>query len=458
MTAVTLALPEITSYYQTDLNQSQWILSSYFVATAIALPIAGKCADLFKRKDIYILGFAVYTIGSLFSALSPNLSLLIASRILMGFGSASLLANTNVITISVFSYRLQGIALGFNNSVFSLGFALGYLPGGWLIEHWGWQSIFYINLPIGICACFLAWYILKENLISRHHYKNPSHRFDFLGGLLSIIAIGALLLGFEEWISEGFSLLAIFYLGLTLCGFALFIFQQLRFPSPLLEIRLLKNPVVTGGLFFRICIQIVSAACLVAIPFFCQTILHFSPLETGYLMLAFAAALFICGPLSGLFTNLVGFRCVLSSGAMIACISLAILSLLTPAKLDQWRVILQLIVALFLMGIAMGSITAPNNKRILSNVPANHRGAVSAITWFVILLGNTIGATYSSLMIQDGIKASGLADKMHAANLQPFFDVFSTTFKSLIILGLIAFLLAIVKYSDESRPQTHQKH
>ena len=200
-TIVNLALPTISEQLNVPVTLSQWVIAAYFITTALALPASGRMADLFGRKTVFVAGFAVFTLGSVMCGLAPNAEILIAMRVLQAMGGAALLANSNAISLAVFPFEQHGLAMGINGTVYSVGYALGFTLGGWLIYAFGWRSVFLVNLPIGIAAIILGLLVLIESRLTLE--KKSDETFDYLGLIFSVLAIGGFMVGLEGWVTHG---------------------------------------------------------------------------------------------------------------------------------------------------------------------------------------------------------------------------------------------------------------
>ncbi len=147
---VNVALPTLTRYFSTNLNTIQWVLLSYLLTITTLLLTLGRLSDMYGKKYIFSAGILIFTIGSFFCSISTSAGQLIAFRVLQGIGAAMLMANGPAIITHVFPHTERGKALGLIGTVVSIGSMTGPALGGFLIDWIGWQSIFYINIPIGI--------------------------------------------------------------------------------------------------------------------------------------------------------------------------------------------------------------------------------------------------------------------------------------------------------------------
>ncbi len=447
VTLINLALPSITAVFPITLLDSHWVLSMYFVVAALFLPVAGRISDLFQRKPVIIIGCSLYAIGAFLAIFSPSLNFLIGMRAIQGIGCAALLANTNVITMALFPAEQRGLALGLNGSAYSTGFSLGFLFGGYLIDAFGWRSIFALAIALVLIALLSALFILSENKISTpREQKLP---FDYPGAFLSIIGIGTFMIGFQNWVNTyHIDQWTVLLFATSFVSLICYIFFEERSAAPLVNIRLLMHRTIFLGLFNRMWMQWLIASTMLIIPFFSQIVLKLDSFHTGFLMLSYAIALFIFGPIGGSLSHKVRFRLLTSSGFLITAVSLFLLTSLPMVSENKLASILLILSSLFLMGIGAGLFVFPDTATTLSAAPQESMGAIAGIMWVAILFGNTFGTTFSALMLNQGLKQIGSLKGLMAASsaLSPdkitlYLTAQSSAFLVLTIFSLIGILL-----------------
>ena len=174
--SVNIALPSIGRHFGMDAVSLSWVATAYLLAAAVFLVPFGKLADIYGRKRVFTLGMMVYTVASLFLALSPSAAMLIAFRVVQGIGSAMIFGTAVAMLTSVFSPQERGRALGVNVAAVYLGLSLGPFLGGLLTEHFGWRSVFWFNVPLGLLIIAAVFWKLKAEWAEAR-----GERFD-LGG------------------------------------------------------------------------------------------------------------------------------------------------------------------------------------------------------------------------------------------------------------------------------------
>jgi EmrB/QacA subfamily drug resistance transporter len=449
-TVVNLALPTVSKELQASVSLSQWAISGFLLAAAIALPLAGRCSDLFGRKKTYLVGFALFTISSLFCAIATSVEMLIGMRMVQGMGAAALLANSNAITAAIFPHRQHGLAMSVNNTIFSLGIALGVTLGGYLIEYVGWRAIFFINLPFGIFAILLGLFILIEKRIAVS--RRDVHRMDYWGAILSILVIGGIMGGLELRMNSlgpaYFSHLLIFG-GLLLLP--VLIITELRMSFPLLDMRLYKIPSFSIGLVVRFLLSSINYSIVFMLAFYTQRGLSYSPLQSGLVMISYAVSNLVVGPIGGHLSDRFGAKLITTLGFLIealALVCLMTLALSVPGENLGWTPA-KLVTGMFLHGIGMAFIAGPNNSSTLRSVPSAQTGVSAGLLFTIAFLGGALSTAFC---------ASGLPKDIHlklASSLSGMKSILHAQTRVFLLLLLLVFMgcvLCLIRKTTASRP------
>ena len=161
--AVNVALPVIHQMTRASISAVEWVVLAYLITVSSTLLAFGRLSDIYGKRRIYMVGQGVFVIGSLCCGLAGQIGLLIVARILQATGGAMMIALSPSILISAFPGAERGRALGMQATVTYLGLSIGPGLGGWLTQHWGWASIFFVNVPVGLCALLAAHHVLRPD-------------------------------------------------------------------------------------------------------------------------------------------------------------------------------------------------------------------------------------------------------------------------------------------------------
>jgi EmrB/QacA subfamily drug resistance transporter len=430
---VNISLPTIIQSLNTHLTAVAWVVMGYLIVITGCLLLMGRLSDLFGQRRIYLLGFLTFTVGSALCGFSPTIYFLIGSRMLQGLGASALMANGPAIMTTAFPERERGKALGITGSVVSAGFLTGPILGGFLVEHFGWRSVFFINLPIGAIGIYLS-----SKVLERIEPKGKAG-VDFLGALLLFFFLTSLIL-FLNRMGRGSTSLLWVWLLLSLLCFSLFIVVEHRSRSPLVDLNFFKRRLFISSLGASFFSFWMNAAHAFVIPFFLQNILEFSPSKVGMLIFPVALTVMVMAPLGGRFSDRVGVRIPATVGLIVT--SLIVFSF-TFLKLDVnnldilWRQIV--------LGIGISLFNPANNSAIIGSLPRERVGLASSFLALSRNLGMVIGIAFAEMVIAFRLPAVPLGQEKAGFSLESIQNVW----KFLLIIGLVAILIS---WTRESQP------
>ena len=386
-TIVVIGLPTILNDLHSSIVHGIWIITGYTLMMAILLVLLGRLADLYGRVRLYNLGFAIFTVGSMFCALSRNGEQLIIFRFLQGGGAALLYANSGAIITDAFPKGELGMGLGINIMAVNLGAITGYTLGGVIITYFGWRSIFLLNLPIGIIGTVLGYMNLKE--IGK---KPIGQKFDYAGSILYCVGLSTILLA----LTMG-NPLSTRNIAILSCGLAIFIaviFVELRQKYPTLDLTLFKiRQFALGNI----------AGFLNGIGFSCgpflrslylQLILGYSAAKTGLLLIPMEIIVFVVSPISGRLSDKYGSQVLSSVGLALNAAALFWFSTLN--KNSSYTAVL---VSLILFGFGMAMFFSPNSSAVMGSVISEKRGVANGIRMTVNQTGNVLSVPFSLLLM-----------------------------------------------------------
>jgi DHA2 family multidrug resistance protein-like MFS transporter len=374
------ALPALAAQLHATPAASVWIVNVYQLAmVATLLPVAAL-GEVLGYRRVYIFGLVLFTAASLACALAWSLPALIVARLFQGFGASAMMGVNTALVRAIYPTRLQGRGFGTNALVVAIGFALGPSAASLILAASSWHWLFGINVLPGVAAFFLARRVLPAT-------KRASHKVDALTGIYNAAAFGLLILALGDAAHQvGLARLLPEALG-ALVFFALLVRRQNGHPAPLLPVDLFRRPLFALSTLTALCTFAAQALAFVALPFYFETTLGRSPIETGFLMTPWAVLVGVMAPIAGRLSDRY-------SPGFLGGIGLAILSaglvtlLLLPADASAlaigWR--------MALCGIGFGFFQAPNLKAIMGSAPPGRAGGASGMVATSRLTGQAIGA------------------------------------------------------------------
>jgi EmrB/QacA subfamily drug resistance transporter len=386
----TLAHPSAQGGLGASGSQLQWIVDAYTLVFAGLLLTAGSLGDRFGRYRFLAVGLSIFGIGSLLSAFATSATVLIATRALMGIGGAFIMPSTLSIITNVFTDpRERGKAIGIWAGVSALGLGIGPISGGALLEHFWWGSIFIVNVPIVIAGLVLGYFLIPES-------SDPSHaRFDPVGAVLSVLALGVLLRSVIEAPGSGWGapeIVAGFVGGgLLLVAFLLW---ELRSSHPMLDLHFFEDPRFSAASGAITLVFLALYGTLFLITQYLQSVLGYSTVKAGAVVMPSAFVIMVFAPLSNTWVQRVGNKVVVTAGLVTVSASLILFTTLgasSPA--------LQVMAILALMGLGMANVMAPCTDSIMGSLPRAKAGVGSAVNDTTRQMGGAVGvAVFGSLM------------------------------------------------------------
>lgn len=379
---VNIALPTIRRELDTGDNV-EWIVLSYLLVTTSTLLIMGRLSDMLGRKKIYILGFVVFTLGSLLCGLSWDLYSLVGFRIVQGLGASMIFANGPAIVSDVFPSEQRGQALGWIGTAVAAGASTGPVAGGLLLANFGWESIFYVNVPIGLIAIWRTWVTLPASV------RSVDRRFDLPGALLFLVGVTSLLIGIDFAPDADYGWGHPLVIMLITAGVVLilaFLWWERRAISPMLHLGLFKIRSVSAALAAAITGFIASASNIYVLPFFLQLILNYDPRIAGFIMLAGPLTLSVAAPVGGYLSSRINARYISTVGLLISATGYLLLSQLSEHW--QWH---DVVWRTAMVSLGFGFFQSPNSSSALNAAPVAQRGIASSLLAFMRNLGQVFG-------------------------------------------------------------------
>ncbi len=381
-TIVNIALPTLVVDLGASTRELQWIVDAYLLVFTGLLLAAGSLGDRYGRRRMLVGGLVVFVATSVLAGSVESAGALIGARGLMGIGAAAIFPATLALLTNVFADpRERAAAIGAWSGVSGLAVAGGPIVGGWLLEHFWWGSVFFVNIPIVAVALVGVYAVVPESR-DRH-----TPRLDWVGAGLSIAAMTAIVLAVIEAPSWGWtdpSTAAVLLLGLGLL--AAFVLWELRVPNPMLPVRIFRNLRFTAG-----SIAITSAffalfGFIFLITQYFQLIRGYGPLEAGVRTIPVAMAIGVSSVLSPKLVERVGTTRVVSTG--LASMAVGFLWVSTASAGTPY---LEIVGQMLFLGVGLGMTTAPATESIMGSLSPEKAGIGSAVNDTTRELGGTLG-------------------------------------------------------------------
>jgi EmrB/QacA subfamily drug resistance transporter len=425
VTIVNVALPAIRRELGASVSGLQWSIDGYTVVVACFLMFGGSMGDRHGRRRTFQLGLTLFSVGSLLCSLAPSTQALVGFRVLQALGGAMLNPVAMSIIVTTFTDpRERARAIGVWGAVFGVSMAVGPLVGGFLTEHIGWRSIFWINVPIGLVAIALAARFVRESRAER------PRRVDPVGQLLIVVALASLTSGVIDgrrlgWLSP----VIVLSFATSAAAIALLVAYEKRRVEPLLDLRFFKSLPFAGATLTAVIAFASFSGFLFLNSLYLQESRGLTPSAAGLCTLPIAVAVTLCSPISGRLVGAGQVRLTLVlAGAAIALAALLLVDLTEDTSL------MRLVVAYGIFGAGLGMVNAPITNTAVSGMPRAQAGVAAATASTSRQIGASLGVAIAGTLAGGGIRVAHSAT--FAASMHPVFWLTVGYGCAIVLLGV----------------------
>jgi EmrB/QacA subfamily drug resistance transporter len=381
-TVLNLVLPPIAREFLASTGELQWMINAYLLAFVALLLTMGTLGDRFGRKRMFQLGLVMFAFSSLAAALSTSMTMLIACRALMGVAGSMVLPQTlSIIRATFTDPKDRGQAIGIWAGVFALGYGIGPVIGGLLLEHFEWRSVFYLNIPVAVIALAGGYLFVPESK------DETAPRLDPMGVVLSIIGASSLVYGIirageASW-GEG-SVIG------SLCGgiaiLAVFGWWERRCDHPMLPMRFFKNMSFTGANMAMTLVSFSMVGLLFFLSQYFQSVQGHTPLEAAWRILPTAMLSLVASIAAAQIARIIGVKLPTAIGLLVGGLGLLYLSFAAP----DWSYTMTF-GGLCLTAVGLGLVWAPCTDSVMGSLPERRAGIGSAMDTTMQQLGGALG-------------------------------------------------------------------
>ena len=381
--ALNVALPTVVRHFDASATAASWMLLAFMLANTGLMIFFGRLADMFGRRQMYLMGLATFTFASFLCGLAPNAWTVVGLRVLQAAGAAMLLTNSAALVTAAFPRARLGQGMGIYLASFSVAQLLGPTVGGVLAEHAGWRWVFWFNVPVGlICLAWGAW------ALPRVERSGQRQGIDVPGNLLVIIALGsglaalsqATTLGWTSWVVIGG--LVVFLLGMP--AFVLF---ERRVMHPLVDMTLFRDRPFALGLGASFLNSTSQAGVLLLFSLYFQAVQGVDPLSAGLRVLPLAVATLVFSSSSGLFQRWISPRALAVIGNLCTGAGLSVLAFSVITEAGYVGIAIGLVLA----GAGSGLFMPSNTTALMGSMPHDRLGIANAMRLMLQQSGFVVG-------------------------------------------------------------------
>lgn len=386
LSAGNVALPSIALDLNMNARLLSWIPMAFLMSSAMFVVIFSRISDRFGRKRIFLVGTAAMIVSSLFTALAPTSSWLLAGRFLQGVSAAMLHANQMALVSAAFPPQTRGRMIGLVVGFTYVGLSAGPLLGGLVVDAFGWRAAFVLQLPMALLVLFLGIFVIREEWRT-----DEAPRFDRLGALSWLTSIALLCLGIS-WLPQ-------WQAGVIIVGgllvMALFFVHALRVAQPLWEVELFfTHRVFRLSSLASLLMYTSTYAIVVLMSLYLQTIQSYSAAQAGMILMIQPLIMAVLSPAAGRLSDRIEPRVLASAGMAVTALGLAMLS-----RLHVDSSLAYVVSALVLTGSGFSLFSSPNINAMMSSVESRHSGSASSAVATMRLLGQLNSMVLVTLVI-----------------------------------------------------------
>jgi EmrB/QacA subfamily drug resistance transporter len=397
--AVSVAFPVIISDLKTSLVMAGWILTAYQLVQTIVMPLGGKLSEVFSRRAAFIAYTLLFSVGSILCALAPNIYLLIGARVIQAIGGGGFMPCAAGIVSDEFPEARQRF-IGLFSSIFPIGAIIGPNLGGWMVGTFGWRSVFWFNVPLGIVVLVLSRLLLRTG----EERRSSGSSIDFVGAGLLFGSISAFMFGITElgnnesgipWILVGF----FFTLGIGLM--VPFLLWEHQAKEPIIDLELLKKGPFLAANVYNFIYGVCALGIFSLIPFYAVSIYNMSTLESGILLTPRSIGMMVASTITSFSLVKWGYRRPILVGTLIVMVTLVLLAL-QPQGIEIMELQLGAVPLLFIVvglaGIGHGTCTPAANNACIELMP-DKVATITGLRGMFRILGSTFGISIATVII-----------------------------------------------------------
>lgn len=432
-TIVNIALPAISESFSVSATAVSWVATSYLLVLVGCVLVFGKIADVLGFKRIFLAGFSIFTLGSLFCGVLPEmfggLYILVGSRMFQAIGGAMIAAIAPAMITAYIPAEQKGRAMGTIMIFAAMGTALGPTIGGILTQYLSWHWIFFINVPVGIAAVILGSKVIPVSVT-----RSASAPFDRAGAALAFAGLASLVFVVSEGDTLGWTSPYILFLALVAAGsLAWFVKNELAVADPLLDLSLFRsrNFFLANLLLFLVFFSFSGINYL--LPFYLRYVSRYDTSTAGLILTSLSFAMMAAGYIAGQLFNRLGPRLL----CIIAGIPL-IIGYFLMTRLHTDTTIMYVVASLFLIGFGLGLMVTPVTTMIMMAAPRSRSGMISSLTGLLRTAPLSIGiATFNLIFTQGVLTIARNRDVTTSSPVNLQLHVLSAGFDFAFLLSLV---------------------
>lgn len=387
-TIVNVALPDIGRDFDASTSSLQWILNGYLLALASLILLGGSLGDRYGRRRVFVAGAVLFTAASVLCAVSPNVGLLIAARILQGVGGALLTPGSLAMIEASFRREDRPRAIGAWSGLTGVAAAVGPLLGGYLVDAVSWRATFLINVPLGALVVATAHHVPESRDPTAHGH------LDARGALLAALALGATTYALIEGPDDGLTPSIVVIAGVGLVALAAFLLAERRSPNPMLPLGIFASRQFSAANVVTFVVYAALGGMFFLLVSFLQISLGYSPIAAGAALLPQTVLMLLLSARSGALAQRIGPRIPLTVGPLMIAAGMLLMTRIDPG--DSY--VASVLPAVIVFGLGLTLVASPVTATALAAVDASHAGIASGVNNAVARVANLLAVAVLPLV------------------------------------------------------------
>ncbi len=410
-----VALPHIAGNLSATTEEATWVLTSYLISNAIILPATSWIGKYVGRKRFLIICIIIFTVASALCGAAPNLTILIIARILQGMGGGALQPIAQSVLLESFPPAKRGAAMALYGMGIVVAPIIGPTLGGWITDNYSWRWIFYINLPIGILASFMANAFVEDPPYLQN--QKPG-KIDYTGFGLMALGLGAMELTLDlgqqrDWFESSLIIFTATVSALSLIGFVVW---ELYTPEPIVNLRVFLNRNFAVGCAMIASVGVVLYGSTALLPLFLQTVLGYPAVESGIAVSPRGIGSIVSMMIVGRMIGRVDSRYLIAFGFTVLCVSMYMFTGIN-LEIAQSNIIYPMIIS----GFAMGFVFVPLTTISVATLPVEQIGNASGIYNLMRNTGGSIGIAIMTTLLARNQQVHQAVLTAHTTDYDPAF-------------------------------------
>lgn len=410
-----VALPHIAGNLSATTEEATWVLTSYLISNAIILPATSWIGKYIGRKRFLIICIIIFTVASALCGAAPNLTILIIARILQGMGGGALQPIAQSVLLESFPPAKRGAAMALYGMGIVVAPIIGPTLGGWITDNYSWRWIFYINLPIGILASFMANAFVEDPPYLQN--QKPG-KIDYTGFGLMALGLGAMELTLDlgqqrDWFESSLIVFTATVSALSLIGFVVW---ELYTPEPIVNLRVFLNRNFAVGCAMIASVGVVLYGSTALLPLFLQTVLGYPAVESGIAVSPRGIGSIVSMMIVGRMIGRVDSRYLIAFGFTVLCVSMYMFTSIN-LEIAQSNIIYPMIIS----GFAMGFVFVPLTTISVATLPVEQIGNASGIYNLMRNTGGSIGIAIMTTLLARNQQVHQAVLTAHTTDYDPAF-------------------------------------